>query len=113
MSPQQTTPERLAALLPLPHPRSLAYAQLCGRSCLWCGLTLPGAAAIDLGERRMKDGTAWYPRTCRNCVGRRVEESLMAHKALCEQCVDDQAVGSDTVCDTGRALRRLVLEHGQ
>ncbi|MBA2806932.1 hypothetical protein E0500_005605 [Streptomyces sp. KM273126] len=99
------------ALLPLPDLAQLSEYQISGKICVWDGATL-GPDAVDLGQRRI-NGRTVFPRACRRCMRAHAAGSDAAHRTLCEQCVDDQAVGSDTVCDTGRALRRLVLESGR
>ena len=104
MTGHQAPPEPPSSLLPLPDPIGLANTQLCGRSCLWCCVTLP-ADAIDLGERQTPDGTAWFPRSCRTCTRARVNDALRAHKAFCELCIE-----VDIPCATRDGLRALA--HG-
>lgn len=104
-----TTAEALA-LLPLPDLTRLTEQQRCGTACVWDGVPLP-ADAVGLGQHTI-DGRVAFLRGCRLCVRAHVNGTDAAHRLMCEQCVDDQ-VGDRTVCETGRALRRLVLEHGQ
>ncbi|MFI1734058.1 hypothetical protein ACH40E_33565 [Streptomyces acidicola] len=99
------------ALLPLPDLASWSEQQIRGTFCVWDSVAL-GATAVDLGQLDV-NGRIGFPRACRLCMRAHVTGSDAAHRAMCEQCVDDQAVGSETVCDTGRALRRLVLEYGR
>jgi hypothetical protein len=112
MTRQQTTPAAGGlALLPLPDLTRLTEQQRCGTACVWDGVPLP-ADAIGLGQHTI-DGRLAFLRGCRLCVRAHVLGTDAAHRLMCEQCVDDQAADDDAVCETGRALRRLVLEHGQ
>ncbi|WP_188274748.1 hypothetical protein [Streptomyces sp. CBMA152] len=57
-----------AALRRLPHYNTLSQAQRRGITCVWCGLVLTAASAVDLGPQplRILDyTTSWFPRTCR------------------------------------------------
>jgi hypothetical protein len=77
--------------------------QRCGRSCLWCGVSLPLVAAVDLGQRRVRDGTAWFPRACHSCARVRVNEAITAHRAFCQACIE-----VDDPCTTREDLQALV-----
>jgi hypothetical protein len=108
---EATSSTDINALLPLPAWRDLSDQQVRGAACVWCGIFLAPPTAVDLGVRRIKvlDGHLnTYPRACRTCMRAHVLQAETDHRAMCEQCVDDH-----TVCDTARALRHLVLEHGR
>lgn len=89
-------------MLPVPDPAGLADTQRRGKSCLWCGVLLTAAAAVDLGERT-DSGARWFPRGCRPCARVRVDEALTAHRAFCEQCVE-----VDVPCPVRDAWRGLL-----
>ncbi|MEV6592050.1 hypothetical protein [Streptomyces acidicola] len=110
MEPTSSSVEALD-LLPLPDLARWSEYQIRGTVCVWDGATL-GPTAVSLGQLDV-DGRTGFPRVCRPCMRAHVTGSDATHRAMCEQCVDDQAVGSDAGCDTGRALRRLVLEYGR
>lgn len=101
----------IADLLPVPDWSDLSEQQGRGKACVWCGIILSTATAVDLGVRRIRvlDGHLnTYPRGCRTCMAAKVEQAAEAHASHCELCVDNLSV-----CATARALRRLVLEHGR
>ncbi|QNP73423.1 hypothetical protein IAG44_30910 [Streptomyces roseirectus] len=104
MPPETATSPSTLALLSLPPHAKLAQAQTRGASCVWCGIRLDTATAVDLGERR-HDRYAYstFPRACAGCVGTAADRALRAHAGLCEQCVDDGAR-----CEIATALRQLI-----
>lgn len=98
--------ETLAPPLDLPDPSELSPAQVCGRACLWCHVTLDNAVAVDLGARDVEAHgsiTRWYPRSCRPCEFQRVYGALLNHTQSCEQCADDLIH-----CEPGTALRKAM-----
>ncbi len=51
----------------LPAIETLSQRQQRGMDCVWCGITLTPATAVDLGPRKIKRldyVTQWYPRAC-------------------------------------------------
>ncbi|MFE7954359.1 hypothetical protein [Streptomyces sp. NPDC057413] len=95
-------------LLPLPTLDGLTDLQVRGYTCIWCGVMLTPATAVNLGERRHRRlGGCYstYPRGCCSCTADRAHRALLDHGGSCEQCVDDGAL-----CPTGRALYRLVRQ---
>jgi hypothetical protein len=51
----------------LPPVDTLSQLQVRGMSCVWCGVALDNATAVDLGARpcRIADMTfKWFPRSC-------------------------------------------------
>ncbi|MEV5979119.1 DUF6415 family natural product biosynthesis protein [Streptomyces sp. NPDC052114] len=65
-------PERGAWNTPrLPAADALSDAQVRGRDCVFCGITLRAGAAVDLGAQHVKRLDArvnWFPRACRPCA---------------------------------------------
>lgn len=52
---------------PLPPIADLSEQQVRGIACVYCGITLDNATAIDLGERpasRAGGRVRWFPRAC-------------------------------------------------
>jgi hypothetical protein len=95
-------------LLELPSLDGLTDLQVRGYTCIWCGIMLTSATAVNLGERRHKrlDGHySTYPRGCRSCTADRAHRALLDHGGSCEQCVDERAL-----CPVGRTLYRLVRD---
>ncbi|SEC05341.1 hypothetical protein SAMN04490357_1061 [Streptomyces misionensis] len=98
----------LLAHLELPAPSRLTAPQVRGAHCVWCGVQLEGATAVDLGQRyEAIHGVVgrWFPRSCRPCTLPYALTAYKTHWATCEQCVDDE-----TLCETQRGLRALALE---
>lgn len=96
-----------AALLLLPDLGALSDAQFRGAACVWDGVILSPATAVDLGPRpvRLLDKHITVrPRGCRSCVAERVPAVLESHVGMCEQCAD-----SPIGCETARGLRHLGL----
>lgn len=93
------------ALLPLPDLATLPEPKARGTQCVWCNTTISTESAVDLGARRITlrgNPITVFPRACTICM----RAAHKNHPQMCEQCTDDAAQ-----CDTGRTLRRLVLEH--
>ncbi|MEV0324594.1 hypothetical protein ACIBKX_40380 [Streptomyces sp. NPDC050658] len=87
----------------LPDLHALSEAQTRGKACVWCAVTLAPVTAVDLGERDADAHgslTRWFPRSCRECVIRRLYRVQLDHTQSCEQCADNPAL-----CETGRRLR--------
>ncbi|MFD8577420.1 hypothetical protein ACFV1H_19055 [Streptomyces virginiae] len=59
----------MSSTLPaLPDVGTLTEDQVRGAACVWCGVILDNATAMDLGERsaRIADlAVRWWPRACR------------------------------------------------
>lgn len=94
--------------LTLPDLDGLSEQQIRGITCVWDGITLTPATAVPLGVQEASRAGApvsWYPRACRRCVADRAYKAILDHTLSCERCVDEPAL-----CDTGRALNRLVRE---
>ncbi|GGY73011.1 hypothetical protein ACWDE9_35605 [Streptomyces olivaceoviridis] len=95
-------------LLPLPKFNALSQDQVRGIACIWDGVPLSTATAVDLGERRVKQfgqHTSWFPRACRPCALKQAMAALVDHGQSCEQCIDDH-----NLCTTGLGLVRAVRE---
>ncbi|KND26202.1 hypothetical protein [Streptomyces acidiscabies] len=105
MPPETAPPINALALLHLPPLDGLSQAQARGAACVWCGIRLDTATAVDLGERR-HDHYSTFPRACRPCARTVADRTLRGHAGLCEQCVDDAAR-----CRTATALRQLIEVH--
>ncbi|MGW8954658.1 hypothetical protein [Streptomyces sp. NPDC055709] len=60
-----------AGIETLPPIITLTQRQQRGMDCVWCGIVLTSATAVDIpGEhyfRRADLRTRWYPRRCHNC----------------------------------------------
>lgn len=96
------------ALLRLPDYNALTEQQTRGITCVYDGVALAPATAIDLGERTVKrlgNAVSWFPRACRTCVLPQAMRALQQHAGSCEQCVDDH-----NQCPIGLGLVRLVRE---
>lgn len=53
----------------LPKIETLSQRQQRGMDCVFCGITLTPATAVDLGPRKVKIldyVTSWFPRCCRS-----------------------------------------------
>ncbi|MEU2059763.1 hypothetical protein [Streptomyces sp. NPDC013455] len=91
--------------LPLPGRDDLTTDQARGAACVWDSAPLDTAAAVDLGERKAADGTAYFPRACRPCALQKAMDALVAHGQSCGQCLADH-----TRCPVGLELVRAVRE---
>ncbi len=102
--------------LPVPDLSNLSEPQVRGTACVWCGVTLATATAVDLTPRRVRR-LDWYhtifPRACRTCMSTQTQKAADSHAGMCESCVDGAFVYDAPPCDTARALRDLVLEHAR
>ncbi|MFK0045561.1 hypothetical protein ACIQU4_15810 [Streptomyces sp. NPDC090741] len=52
---------------PLPPVADLSEQQVRGAACVYCGIHLDNATAVDLGERHVNRAGApvrWFPRAC-------------------------------------------------
>ncbi|MFJ3229567.1 hypothetical protein [Streptomyces sp. NPDC086787] len=106
----ETAPASAAALalLPVPFAVGLSEQQVRGITCVWDGIALSPATAMDLGARtvyRLGEARQWYPRACRRCAAKYAMEALRLHSPGCEECVGDYAQ-----CETGLDLVRLTAE---
>lgn len=55
-------------LPPLPPVGDLSEQQVRGTACVYCGIHLDNATAVDLGERTARQAGSprrWFPRACR------------------------------------------------
>lgn len=96
------------AALPLPEFDTLSQDQVRGITCIWDGVPLSTATAVDLGERKVRQfgqRTSWFPRACKPCALREAMDALVKHGQSCEQCVDDS-----NLCTEGLGLVRAVRE---
>ncbi len=85
----------------LPDP-CLATAQVCGRACVWCAVTVNNGEAVDLGEREVTahgSVTRWFPRSCRPCAYTHLSEASQRHRKECKVCSTRLPW-----CRTGQAL---------
>lgn len=95
--------------LTLPDLDGLSEQQIRGTACVWDGITLTPATAVSLGIQaasRAGAPVSWYPRACRRCVAEHAYRAILDHTRDCTRCVDEPAL-----CETGRALNRLVREN--
>jgi hypothetical protein len=96
-------------LFVLPSLAGLTDEQVRGVACVWDGVVLTPATAVDLGKRtarRAGADVAWFPRACRSCVWLAAHTNLYTHRMACEQCVDNAAG-----CETGAALLLLMRKY--
>lgn len=100
----------MLAIVPLPSIGDLSTQQVRGIYCVWNGVVLTPATAVDLGVQkasRAGQPVAWYPRACRPCVHEHAYAALIRHTEACGDGCREDASG----CDTGRVLRHLMREH--
>jgi hypothetical protein len=60
----------VTAVSELPAIGALSQRQQRGVDCVFCGIVLTPATAVDLGPRRIRVAdwdTQWFPRCCRTC----------------------------------------------
>lgn len=101
--PSDTAAAEALALLPLPAIAELSEQQVRGITCVWDGIALTPATAVDLGARtmnRLGEKRQWYPRACRQCIHR----AFLDHVDGCATCKADAAC-----CELGAAMRRVAL----
>lgn len=106
LSPEDARQQVLAALA-LPALDGLTEAQVRGMTCVWDGIALAPATAVDLGPRKKKrlDGEYdWFPRGCRRCVAERVWAWFFSHTDECGQCQKDAS------CPFSVAVQRIMRE---
>ncbi|MFI8535316.1 hypothetical protein ACIGMX_34365 [Streptomyces aquilus] len=99
------------ALLTLPGFDSLVERQVRGIACVWDGIPLVTANAVDLGPRQVQqsdEDRRWYPRGCRHCVHDIALRELHLHAPTCPLCKSEARLDE---CGTGTALRRLMREY--
>ena len=95
-------------LLTIPGIAGLSEHQVRGMACVWDGITLTSATAVDLGVHsasRAGESVSWYPRGCRSCTSRAAYRALLDHTQDCRTC-KDSAEG----CDQGHALQQLAKQ---
>jgi hypothetical protein len=95
-------------MLELPAVGELSEQQYRGITCVWDGIALTPATAVDLGPRRMRhlDGhRTWFPRGCRRCTQVAALRMLHRHAIHCVDCQDDYQS-----CAVGHGLNRLLRE---
>jgi hypothetical protein len=112
---QQGTAHHLPATvldaLALPPLTGLSERQVRGMACVWDGIILTPATAVDLGVRsasRAGEPVSWYPRGCRGCVALQAHRGLLTHGTTCTVCAREETAAS---CELGRGLYRLVREY--
>lgn len=98
-------------LLAIPSIAGLSEHQVRGMSCVWDGIALTPATAVDLGVQsasRAGAPVSWYPRACRGCVALQAHRGLLTHGTTCTVCAREETASS---CEIGRGLYRLVREY--
>lgn len=99
-------PEALA-LLPLQPLTTLTERQVRGITCVWDGIPLTPAIAVNLGARpasRAGQPVTFYPRGCRRCTGEAAFRALHDHAPGCPDR------GEDITCAVCLTLLRLIRE---
>lgn len=107
---QADTSTNVLDLLAIPGIAGLSEHQVRGMACVWDGIALTPATAVDLGVHsasRAGEPVSWYPRACRSCTSRAAYRALLDHAHGCRTC-KDSAPG----CDQGHALQQLT-KHGR
>ncbi|MEX3100136.1 MULTISPECIES: hypothetical protein [unclassified Streptomyces] len=104
MPPETAPPIDALTLLALPDLNDLPQPETRGVACVWCGIQITTATAVDLGERRHSHYST-FPRACHLCVHGVATQALRSHAGMCEQCVDD-----NTRCETATALWCLIRD---
>jgi hypothetical protein len=105
---QAETSTSVLELLDIPGIAGLSEHQVRGMACVWDGITLTSATAVDLGTHsasRAGEPISWYPRGCRSCTSRAAYRALLKHAQDCRTC-KDSAPG----CDQGHALQQLAKQ---
>jgi hypothetical protein len=106
-----TSQASVLGLLAIPGIAGLSEHQVRGMACVWDGITLTSATAVDLGVHsasRAGEPVSWYPRACRGCVALQAHRALLTHATTCTECASAETAGS---CELGRGLYRLVREY--
>ncbi|PWI08395.1 hypothetical protein DIZ27_23025 [Streptomyces sp. NWU339] len=99
----------MIAALELPALDGLTEAQVRGAVCVWDGIALTLATAVNLGPRKKKrpgGSFDWFPRGCKRCAGQRAYKLLLTHAPACERCK------TDPTCPVAVAAQRLIREGG-
>lgn len=107
-TPPVTTPVESRLLLRIPRIDGLSEQQVRGVTCVWDGIGLTPATAVDLGPRRIRhlDGSLrWFPRGCHSCTEAAALRTLHEHAMTCPTCDSDYQS-----CPTGHGLNRLLRE---
>lgn len=102
-----STTEALA-LLTLPTLDQLTEQQSRGIVCVWDGVPLRTAIAVNLGAReasRAGGQVTWYPRSCRRCT------YTAAYAQLCVHAVSDACPNDVDQCPACRGFLRLMREY--
>jgi hypothetical protein len=103
-----TSQDSVLDLLAIPGIAGLSEHQVRGMACVWDGIALTPATAVDLGmhsANRAGEPVSWYPRGCRGCTSRAAYRALLDHTQDCRTC-KDSAPG----CDQGHALQQLAKQ---
>lgn len=98
-------------LLTIPGIAGLSEHQVRGMACVWDGISLTSATAVDLGVHsasRAGEPVSWNPRACRGCVASQAHRALLTHATTCTACAREETAGA---CEAGRGLYRLVREY--
>lgn len=98
-------------LLAIPDIAGLSEHQVRGMACVWDGITLTSATAVDLGVQsasRAGQPVSWYPRACRGCVALQAHRALLTHATTCRECAREDTAPA---CELGRGLYRLVRKY--
>lgn len=106
-----TNQASVLGLLAIPGIAGLSEHQVRGMACVWDGITLTSATAVDLGTQsasRAGEPVSWYPRACRGCVALQAHRALLTHATTCTVCAREETAGA---CEIGRGLYRLVREY--
>lgn len=101
-------PDEIRLMLPLPSIGGLSEQQVRGMTCVWDGIALTPATAVDLGPRRIRhlDGhRQWFPRGCHSCTESAALRRLHEHAMTCPTCDSDYPA-----CPIGLGLNRMIRE---
>lgn len=110
MDTRETASASALDILPLPEFNSLTQQQVRGIACVWDGVPLSTATAVDLGERRIRyfgTRTSWFPRACHSCASTRAYQALLDHSVQCPLCPSEETAAQ---CAVGQGLYRLHRE---
>lgn len=98
------------SILTIPRLEDITERQVRGIACIWDGIPLVAANAVDLGVRKGSRAGApvsWYPRGCRSCVAFAAVTQAALHSRACAACRNSEG----PPCNQGRALHELVREY--